>query len=104
MIVTRQTDFQFGGAGIANSIEDAIAICGDDASPFVTGGAEIYRAALPLVTEIHLTRVHTELEGDTFLPGVDWTQWVLEDEDSHERDEKNNFAYSFETYQRIDSR
>ncbi len=101
VIVTRQSGFEFEGASIAHSIEDAIASCDGDDCPFVTGGAEIYRIALPFVTEIHLTRVHTELDGDTTMPEIDWTQWVLEDERSHDGDEKNNFRYSFETYRRL---
>ena len=101
VIVTRQSGYEFENAKIANSIEEAISICADDDSPFVTGGAEIYRLALPLVNEIHLTRVHTELEGDTVLPEIDWEQWVLEDEERHFKDAKNNFDFSFETYRRL---
>jgi dihydrofolate reductase len=37
---------------------------------FVIGGAEIYRAALPRITRVHLTRVFGVHDGDTFLdPG-----------------------------------
>ncbi len=103
VIVTRQTDYKFGGAKVVNSIEQAIEVCDDDDCPFITGGAEIYRVALPFVNEIHLTRVHTELDGDTFLPKVNWDNWVLESEVSHPVSDKNNFKFSFETYQRLRS-
>ena len=103
VIVTRQPDFKFEGAKVVHSIEQATEVCGEDDCPFVTGGAEIYRIALPFVNDIHLTRVHTELEGDTFLPEVDWESWVLEDEEPHPKDEKNNFTFSFETYRRLNS-
>ena len=101
VIVTRQSDFEFEGAKVVNSIEQAIEVCNEDDCPFITGGAEIYRIALPFVNEIHLTRVHTELDGDTVLPEVDWEAWVLEDEEPHSSDEKNNYSYSFETYRRL---
>jgi len=104
VIITRQTDFAFDGAKVVNSIEQALDVCKDDECPFVTGGAEIYRIGLPFVNEIHLTRVHTELNGDTFLPEIDWEQWVLQDEVPHPADDKNNFAFSFETYTRLEAK
>jgi dihydrofolate reductase len=35
---------------------------------FVIGGAAVYGAALPHVDRIHLTRVHTDVDGDTRMP------------------------------------
>jgi dihydrofolate reductase len=35
---------------------------------FLIGGAEIFRAYLPLCTEVFLTLVKREIEGDVFLP------------------------------------
>ncbi|MGB1927871.1 MAG: dihydrofolate reductase [Mariniblastus sp.] len=100
VIVTRQSDFECDGALIANSIEEAIALCGEDDLPFVTGGAEIYRLAIPFVSEIHLTRVHTEIDGDTDLPEIAWDDWTLVEEIGFQKDEKNNFDYSFQTFTR----
>lgn len=100
VIVTRQNDFEFEGAKVVHSIDDAIDACFGDDCPFVTGGAEIYRLALPRVSEIHLTRVHTEIAGDTTLPPIDWACWERVDGHRHDADEKNNFDYSFETYRR----
>lgn len=100
VIVTRQSNFECDGALIANSIEEAIALCGEDDLPFVTGGAEIYRLAIPFVSEIHLTRVHTEIDGDTDLPEIAWDDWTLVEEIGFQKDEKNNFDYSFQTFTR----
>lgn len=100
VIVTRQSDFDCDGALIANSIEEAIGLCGEDDLPFVTGGAEIYRLAIPFVSEIHLTRVHTEIDGDTDLPEIAWDDWTLVEEIGFQKDEKNNFDYSFQTFTR----
>lgn len=35
---------------------------------FICGGAEIYRQALPLCSDLYLTLVNRVLEGDTFFP------------------------------------
>ncbi len=101
VIITRQKDYKFEGAKITHSLDAAIEICGEDSPPFVTGGAEIYRLALHYVTQLHLTRVHTNIEGDTRLPKIDWTQWQLVDSRPHGNDEKNEFDITFETYTRI---
>ena len=79
VIITRQTDFTFEGAKVANSIESALAlaIAADDPTPFIVGGAEIYALAMPHVAEIYLTRVHQNVDGDTHLPPIDWDQWEL---------------------------
>ena len=36
---------------------------------FVIGGAQLYDACMPLVDRVHLTRVHADVDGDTWLPG-----------------------------------
>ena len=100
VIVTRNPEFRFAGAKIAGSVADALEIANSDQQPFVTGGAEIYRASVDWVTTIYLTRVHTELQGDTFLPELDWEQWQLESTERFAADNKNEFDYSFEVYSR----
>lgn len=39
------------------------------------GGAEIYALLLPLATRLELTEVHATVEGDTFFPAWDKSQW-----------------------------
>lgn len=77
VIVTRQPDYQFEGAKIANSVEHAVELADGDSCPFIVGGAQIYSAAIPLVDRLFLTRVHSQIEGDTFLPEIDWSVWEL---------------------------
>ena len=103
IIVTRNTGYEFPGAIVAHSIEDAMASCDEDSQPFIIGGAEIYRLALPKVNEIHLTRVQATIEGDTYLPEIDWDQWELVEAQEHTADAKNQFACVFEHYRRVES-
>ena len=100
VIVTRNPEFEFEGAKVAHSLEEACELCKDDDCPFITGGAEIYRMALPKVTHLHLTRAHCEIEGDTILPEIDWDEWNLVEETRFEKDEKNEVDYSFLVYER----
>lgn len=100
VIVTRQSDYLVEGAKVVTSVEAALNVAQSDDCPFVTGGAEIYALLLPHVTEIQLTRVHVEIKGDTFLPGIQWSSWECVESVRHEPDDKNDFAYSFEVYRR----
>lgn len=102
VIVTRQQDFQFDGAIVAHSINEAIeqAIENGDPKPFVVGGAEIYRQSMPRVTEIYLTRVHANIDGDTLLPPFDGQAWAKVDDERYEADDRNEFSYSFERWAR----
>lgn len=102
IIITRQTDYQTEGAivvtSVANAIEQAQQI--DTEAVFVTGGAEIFVQAWQLVTRIYLTRVHAEVDGDAFFPEVSATEWVKVSTEQHPADEKNQYAYSFEVWER----
>ncbi|NUP06716.1 MAG: dihydrofolate reductase [Polyangiaceae bacterium] len=43
-----------------------------DAAPRVIGGGEIYRAAMPLATHLHVTHIDTVVPGgDTYFPTID---------------------------------
>ena len=77
VILTRQPNFEFAGAKIAGTIEEAIQLSAADCAPFIIGGAEIYALAMPHVSHIYLTRVHQKIDGDTYLPEIDWKQWEL---------------------------
>ncbi len=42
---------------------------------FCIGGREIYRAALPLATHLHISWIEGEFEGDTFFPEFSLDDW-----------------------------
>ena len=100
VIITRNRDFEFAGATVVHSIETALEECRNHKVAFLTGGAEIYRLGLPLVDEIYLTRVHTEIDGDTFLPEIDWEQFELVETEAFQADEKNEFDFSLSHYRK----
>lgn len=97
VIVTRQSDFSVPGAIVVNGFEESLAATEDEA-PFVVGGAEIYRLAMPFVSKLFLTRVHASIEGDTTLPEINFDRWEKVSEIKHVADEKNSQDYSFLEY------
>ena len=69
IVVTRQPDLRFAGCETANDLEEAIALARTtDACPFIIGGASLYEEALPIATELHLTTIDQDVEGDTYFP------------------------------------
>jgi len=103
VVVTRSRRFFPEGVHVVRSVEQALELAAKDEEPFIGGGSQIYRIALArdLVDRIYLTRVHAEVEGDTYFPDFDLDEWELASEEHHEADEKNEFRYSFLVYERV---
>ena len=103
VIVTRQDDYKAEGCLVVNSVEKAIEIAqkAGDKEPFVIGGGQIYKHAIEnnLVDRIYLTRVHTEIDGDTYFDDLD-DSWKLVHTDLHPKDKKHPFAFTFQTFER----
>ena len=76
IVLTRQPDFHREGVEVVHSIEDALALAGEDA--WVIGGGEIYAALLPYCRRCYITRVYAQPACDTFFPDLDrLPQWRL---------------------------
>jgi dihydrofolate reductase len=102
VVVTRSRRFAPAGAEVVRSVERALEFAAEDDEPFIGGGSQIYRIALArnLVDRVYLTRIHAEVEGDTFFPEFDLDDWELVSEEHHEADETNEFPFSFLVYER----
>jgi dihydrofolate reductase len=99
IVITRQRNYNApDGVIIVNSLEDAIDAARNDSQPFVIGGGEIYKQAMPLADKIELTRVHHSFEADTFFPKVDSSLWKEVSNTFHDKDENHEYAFSFLTY------
>lgn len=99
IVITRQANYHLNDAIVTNSLAGAIDIA-ESEQVFIIGGAEIFRQSLDVATHIYLNRIKTTVEGDTFLPQIDWNQWQQISKDSAEADDKNAFAIDFLVYQR----
>ncbi|MDB5751333.1 MAG: folA [Ramlibacter sp.] len=100
IVVTRQPDWRADGAVHAWTLAEAIAICGDAPRAWVTGGAEIYRLALPLAHLVVVTEIDADFEGDALAPqlGPEWREATRERHLS-----KTGLDYSFITYRKLPS-
>jgi dihydrofolate reductase len=100
IVITRQDTYQPDGVETVGTIADALKHAKPSDEAFVIGGAEIYRLSLPLADRLHITRVHATVEGDVVFPDLDPEEWQLQNAESHDADERNDFAFTFETYER----
>ncbi len=91
IVITRNAGFSHPGAVTATSPEAALGavlaaprpadppaprVSGERASEvFVIGGAEIYRAMLPLARRIIVTEIKHHFDGDAFFPALDPHLW-----------------------------
>ncbi|HEY4335578.1 MAG TPA: dihydrofolate reductase, partial [Puia sp.] len=103
-VITRQKDWNPRNekvtvtANLQEALEAAKAT--DCKEAFVIGGGEIYKESMPIADRIYITRVHTQLEGDTYFPDIDEKQWQLTDHRDFPADEKHAYAYSFQVWER----
>ena len=91
------------GVELFSDVETALNACEAEDELFVIGGAEIYRLFLPVAHRLILTEVDEEVEGDTLFPPFDEESWHEVERIRHDADEKNRFAYSFVTWERVPS-
>jgi dihydrofolate reductase len=94
IIITRRKNYEAKGCIVVSSLDEALDAVRDDDEPFITGGAEIYRIAMPKVDRIYLTRVHAELDADTFFSEPDFNQWRIVSEQFHPKDEKHQYSFT----------
>ncbi len=97
VVVTRQEGWAAKGAESAASLEDALALAGDE-EVAVIGGAELYAAALPLADALELTELDVDVEGDVRFPG--WDRADFEEVERVERVADDGTPYAFATYRR----
>lgn len=100
IVITRNPGFVADGCDVVSSVDAAVAVAGDAEEVMIIGGSHIYQAFLPRADRIYLTRVHTEIDGDTFLTSFDEADWSEISTETCEADDANAYSYSFVTYDR----
>jgi dihydrofolate reductase len=95
IVLTRDPAWRAEGAEAAHSVEEALALAGEDAA--VIGGAEVFALFLNRADRIELTEVHAEPEGDAVVPPFEgWRETAREDHAA----EGERPGYSFVTLAR----
>jgi dihydrofolate reductase len=103
IIITRNKNYFKEGCLIANSLEQAIEMAKSAAQIFIIGGAQIYKETMvkEIAAQLDITLVHHNFEADVFFPEIDTKIWKEATREDFKADEKNDYDYSFVSYQKI---
>mgnify|MGYP000465755513 FL=1 len=103
IIITRNKNYFKEGCLIAGSLEEAIELAKEEAQLFIIGGAQIYKEVISknLADQLDITLVHSEFEADVFFPEINANIWKESAREDFKADEKNDYDYSFISYQKI---
>jgi len=99
LVLTRSSAWRHPQVEVVHSLEAALAQCRDAAELVVIGGAAVFALAAPLAVRLYLTRVHAQLQGDTYLPplGAGWREIERRE---HPADARHAYAMTFLTLSR----
>lgn len=102
IVITRQADWKAADAtrvaDLRQSLEAARAT--NAKKIFIIGGGEIYKQSMGIADTIYITRVHATLEGDTYFPVIDESEWELVSNENFPADDKHAYAYSFQVWKK----
>jgi dihydrofolate reductase len=95
IVITRDAAYAAEGAAVVSSLEAALAKARAENPSAITiaGGAEIYRAALPLAGRIELTEVHLTPPGDAHMAPFDKAVWRETAREEHATAEGLKYSY-----------
>jgi dihydrofolate reductase len=103
-VITHKKDWKPSNdkAQVAATLLQAIELAKqtDCKEAFIIGGGQIYADAISIADKIYMTRVHTVLNGDAFFPEIDKNKWTLESDIDFPVDEKHQYSYSFQVWER----
>lgn len=101
IVVSRKKDWFEEGILIVGSLKEAIKFAKKmDEEIFIIGGGNIYEQTIDLADKLEVTQVKANLEADVFFPKIDEKIWQKTEEILHEKDEKNEYDFAFQTWER----
>lgn len=99
IIVSNTQSFEAENCTTVGSLREAIQVAGDR-DIYISGGAGLYREAIDLVDKMYITEIDAEIEGDTYFPKFDPTQFTREVEEHVIVDLPDIPSYDYVTYTR----
>lgn len=101
IVLTRQEGMTFPHTETFHSLQEALQHVEADEKVFIIGGASLYNEAMAQADELYVTLVDdTPAQADAFFPTINTDEWVLENSEAHEVDEKHNHHFWFNDYKR----
>jgi dihydrofolate reductase (trimethoprim resistance protein) len=96
IVVSRDSNLVIAGCETSISLELAITRASEIDKPiFIAGGGELYRQTIVVADEIHLTTIHTRVEGNILFPDVPDSFKLVE-----EKAFTSNINYTYRHFER----
>ncbi|EFR96475.1 dihydrofolate reductase, partial [Listeria ivanovii FSL F6-596] len=100
IVLTRDKELHLSDAEVLHSRDEVLDLANTGEPIYVVGGAEIYRLFIDVADKLIVTKIEAEFDADTAFPEVDWENFSEVAKETHEKDEKNKYNYTFYTYER----
>jgi dihydrofolate reductase len=102
IVLSSQTEFKPKDVIVCSGIQDALnhAHNAGERECMIIGGAALYRQMITFTDRIYLTRVHAICKCDVFFPEINPEEWKCISTEIHKADDKNEYDYSFEIFER----
>jgi dihydrofolate reductase len=105
IVITRNSDYTVPeGVLVVQTMAEALSHTKEDPQPFIIGGGEIYRLGMEWADCLEITHIEGNFDCDTFFPELDEELWDCVSSVSHEKDERHDYAFTYKTYHRKESK
>jgi dihydrofolate reductase len=104
IVVSKRKDWFEEGILIVGSVKEALKFAKKmNENIFVIGGGNIYEQTIDLADKLQVTLVKTQSKAEVFFPKINLKVWDKTAEICHEKDDKNEYDFCFQTYERKES-
>ena len=84
-IIVSRSSPNIPGADVCSSLDEALKKAKTyNKTIFIIGGAQIFKAALPIADKMYLSVIKKDYDGDTYFPEFDESEWTIEKREDHE--------------------
>lgn len=102
IVVSRKSGWFEEGILIVSTLKEALKFAKKiNENIFIIGGGEIYKQTMDQADRLEITLVDANPDADTFFPAIDPKIWQKTDEECFEKDEKNEYSFCFQTFERL---
>jgi dihydrofolate reductase len=104
IVLSRQSQLKAAeGVQVTDSLDKVAGLVEPGRAVMVVGGAELYRAALDYCDQMWVTLVKANVEGDTYFPAMDWSQWEMQTRESIPAGAHDQLPTEFQKWCRVKS-
>lgn len=107
IVITHDADFHYdvpetatGTIEVAHSVAEALKMVEGEEETFIMGGATMYKAFLPLVSNLYVTWVYQDFEADVYFPNIDLSEFLQVKITERQQDEESGLWFAYADYVR----